>query len=63
MKLSRQLFKVTFESIEEAKHYLLFADFSKMKALAYDKINQTRKLKYLLKRVESILGYGKNVGY
>ena len=38
-------------------------DWSKLKAFADDKINVTEKLKFVLKRVENILGKGENAGY
>ena len=40
-----------------------FLDWSKLKALADDKINVTEKLKFVLGRVENILGKGENAGY
>ena len=38
-------------------------DWSKLKALAADKINVTEKLKLIFRRVESILAKEKNTGY
>ena len=40
-----------------------FLDWSKLKALADNKINVTEKLKFVLGRVENILGKGENAGY
>ena len=40
-----------------------FLDWSKLKALADAKINMTEKLKFVLGRVENILGKGENAGY
>ena len=39
------------------------SDWSKFKALADDKINVTKKLKFVLGRVENIVGKGENAGY
>ena len=39
-----------------------FLDWSKLKALADDKINVTEKLKFVLGRVENIMGKGENAG-
>ena len=36
---------------------------SKLKAFADDKINMTEKLKFVLGRVENIVGKGENAGY
>ena len=38
-------------------------DQSKFKELAVDKINATKKLKFVLGMVENILGKGENAGY
>ena len=38
-------------------------DWSKLKALADDKINVTEKLKFVLRRVENMVGKGENAGY
>ena len=38
-------------------------DWSKLKALADGKINVTEKLKFVLRRVENIVGKGENAGY
>ena len=38
-------------------------DWSKLKAFADDKINVTEKLKFLLQRVENIVGKGENAGH
>ena len=38
-------------------------DWSKLKALADDKINVTEKVKYVLGRAENIVGKGENAGY
>ena len=38
-------------------------DWSKFKAFADNKINVTEKLKFVLGRVESIVGKGENAGY
>ena len=38
-------------------------DSSKLKALADDKIYVTEKLKFVLRRVETIVGKGENCGY
>ena len=37
--------------------------WSKLKALADDKINLSEKLKFVLERVENIVGKGENAGY
>ena len=38
-------------------------DWSKLKAFADDKLNATEKLKFVLGRVEKIVGKGENAGY
>ena len=38
-------------------------DWSKVKAFADDKINVTEKLKFVLGRVENMVGKGENAGY
>ena len=38
-------------------------DRSKLKAFADNKINETEKLKFVLERVENIVGKGENDGY
>ena len=38
-------------------------DWSKLKAFADDKLNATEKLKFVLGRVENIVGKGENAGY
>ena len=38
-------------------------DGSKLKAFADDKLNATEKLKFVLGRVENIVGKGENAGY
>ena len=38
-------------------------DQSKLKALADNKMNVARKLKFVLRRVENIVGKGANAGY
>ena len=40
-----------------------FLDWSKLKALADDKINVTEKLKFVFGRVENIMRKGENAGY
>ena len=40
-----------------------FLDWSKLKELADDKINEAEKLKFALGRVENIVGKGENAGY
>ena len=40
-----------------------FLDGSKLKASADDKLNLTEKLKFVLGRVENIVGKGENAGY
>ena len=40
-----------------------FLDWSRWKALADDKINVIEKLKFVLRRVENIVGKAKNAGY
>ena len=39
-----------------------FLDWSRLKAFANDKINVTKKLKFVLGRVENIIGKGENAG-
>ena len=39
------------------------SDWSKLKAFADDKKNVTERLKFVLERVENILGKGENAGY
>ena len=38
-------------------------DWSKLKALADNKLNATKELKFVLGREENILGKGENAGY
>ena len=38
-------------------------DWFKFKAFADDKINVTQKLKFVLERVENVVGKGENAGY
>ena len=40
-----------------------FLDLSKLKALADEKLNVTEKLKFVLGRIENIVGKGENAGY
>ena len=40
-----------------------FSDWSRLKELADNKMNVTEKLKFLLGRVENIVGRGENAGY
>ena len=40
-----------------------FLDWSKLKAFADNNINVTKKLKFVLERVENIVGKGENAGY
>ena len=40
-----------------------FLDWSKLKAVADDKSNVAAKLKFVLGRVENIVGKGENAGY
>ena len=40
-----------------------FSDSPKLKAFAVDKINVTKELKFVLGRVENIVGKGENAGY
>ena len=39
------------------------SDWSKLKAFANNKINVTEKLKFVLGKVENIVGKGENAGY
>ena len=54
-------------SIYGVKGYLFtkrqILHWSKLKAFADDKINGTEKLKFVLDRVENIVGKGENTGY
>ena len=38
-------------------------DWSKLKAFADDNINVTKKLKFVVGRIENIVGKGENAGY
>ena len=38
-------------------------NWSKLKAFANDKINMAKKLKFVLRRVENVMGKGENAGY
>ena len=40
-----------------------FLDWSKLKALAEVKVNVTEKMKFVLGRIESLVGKGANAGY
>ena len=50
---------LSFNSLPNAK----ILNWSKFKAFADDKINVTLKLKFVLGRVENIVGKGENDGY
>ena len=52
-------FSFSFKSLPHNK----FLDWSKLKAFADDKLNATEKLKFVLGRVENIVGKGENAGY
>ena len=41
---------------------IIFLDWSKFKAFAGNKINVNEKLKFVLRRIENIVGKGANVG-
>ena len=41
----------------------IFLDWSKLKAFADDKINVNKNLKFVLERIENIVGKGENAGY
>ena len=43
--------------------YNKFLDWSKLKAFAESKVNVAEKLKFVLGRVENIVGKGENAGY
>ena len=43
--------------------YNKILDWSKLKAFADDKINRSKKLKFVLGRVEHIVGKGENTGF
>ena len=51
--------KEYFNSLPNEK----FLDWSKLKALADNKIKLAEKLKFVLGRVENIVGKGENAGY
>ena len=57
--LLAQMATFVFNSLPNDK----FLDWSKLKALADNKINATEKLKFVLGRVEYIVGKGENAGY
>ena len=40
-----------------------FLDWSKLKAYADDKLTLAEKMKFVLERVENIVGKGENAGY
>ena len=50
---------IQFNSLPNDK----FSDWSKLKAFADDKINVIEKLKFVLNKVENLVGRGKNPGY
>ena len=54
-----QVVKKQFNSLPHNK----ISDWSKLKAFADDKLNATEKLKFVLGRVENIVGKGENAGY
>ena len=41
----------------------IFLDWSKLKAFADNKINVNKNLKFVLERIENIVGKGENAGY
>ena len=49
----------TFNSLPDDK----VLDWSNLKAFADDKINETEKLKFVMGRIENIVGKGENAGY
>ena len=58
-KIEDQLSNPTLNSLPNDK----ILDWSKLKALADDKINVVQKLKFVGGRVENIVGKGENAGY
>ena len=54
-----QCFKLTINSLPNDK----ISDLTKFKAFADDKIILIKKLKFMRKRVENIMGRGENTGY
>ena len=55
--------KVSFSGSLTLYQTTKFLDWSKLKAFADDKTNMTEKLKFVLERVENIVGKGENAGY
>ena len=55
----RQYLNVSFNSLPNNK----ILDRSQLKAFADNKINVTKTLKFVLGRVEKIVGKGENAGY
>ena len=49
--------------INTRDYVLTLYQTTKFKAFADDKINVTKKLKFVLRRVENIVGKGENAGY
>ena len=50
---------MTFNSLPNDK----LLDWSKLKAFADEKMNVTQKLKFVIGRIENIMGKGENAGY
>ena len=70
MGYSSGLLKSNLRNVVYSQNYHLtplpndkFLDWSKLKELAVDTINVTEKFKFVLGRVENIVGKGENAGY
>ena len=68
--LATRIFSLSFNVIQSHPNQILnplpndkFLDWSKLKAVADDKSNVAAKLKFVLGRVENIVGKGENAGY
>ena len=57
--LQKETFTLSFNTLPNN----IFSGWSKLKAFADNKINVKEKLKFVLARVENIVGKGENAGY
>ena len=62
-KVSRKGCKLFFSPFLNSLPNNKFLDWSKFRAFADDKLNLTEKLKFVLGKVENIVGKGENAGF
>ena len=59
----KSMFPGQFQPVLYSVPHDKILDYSKLKAFAYDKINVTKKFRFVFGRVEKIMGKGENAGY